>query len=492
MPVGIDESTGSPIPGLSVAIGTDQAEPAWALLVIADGFEQYPLQIVILEGTHTAGKPPGRQTRAIDGTDLSIPVNPGDNSVLSSVVSTLQTGILGSLTPTDLQQPTDLSTSFLSALQALYTSDIFLPPPLTGVSPSIVETSPEKDISEAKEHILNNAQDALIAGLPYVLLNAATGATPTTLTELAPAAIQLSYVTVWEQLGATGITFQKFRFGGIIVELPLPVFTDPPADFFPPDPTLNIMATDPVAQPISGGSIKLLCDGILGLGIIGVLDTAGQANLPVPSCHYTGEMTAAGYLATSVDVTVPEEGTSLNLMPQPQPIADVMPTSSPDLTGFLSPGTEVQFVVVATDADGNVVPCNAVYIANNPVGSTVATIQTISPAIPDPEILSSTGLLTVGSDDGAAKVTARCGGVTSNSILVSSTGEGDTPAPPSSGDTATVTCENSIRIETGPADSCECTDLTPVVDPVTGGLLFEPTLTCAVDTPDELITIITK
>ena len=62
--------------------------------------------------------------------------------------------------------------------------------------------------------------------------------------------------------------------------------------------------------------------------------------------------------------------------------------------------------------------------------------------------------------------------------------------PDTGGDT--ITCENSIRIEIGPADSCQCDDLTPIIDPNTGELLFQPTLTCAVDTPDELITIIPK
>ncbi len=63
--------------------------------------------------------------------------------------------------------------------------------------------------------------------------------------------------------------------------------------------------------------------------------------------------------------------------------------------------------------------------------------------------------------------------------------------PPGAGGD-TITCENSIRIEIGPADSCQCDDLTPIIDPNTGELLFEPTLSCAVGTPDELITIIPK
>ncbi len=63
--------------------------------------------------------------------------------------------------------------------------------------------------------------------------------------------------------------------------------------------------------------------------------------------------------------------------------------------------------------------------------------------------------------------------------------------PPGAGGD-TITCENSIRIETGPADSCQCDDLTPIIDPNTGELLFEPTLSCNVGTPDELITITPK
>lgn len=85
--------------------------------------------------------------------------------------------------------------------------------------------------------------------------------------------------------------------------------------------------------------------------------------------------------------------------------------SADQLTGFLTPGTQVQLTVEATDADGNDVPCNPVWRVSNPVDSTVVQ-EPISPA----------GVMTIGPDDGAASVWASCDGVGSNGLLVSSTG----------------------------------------------------------------------
>jgi len=117
-----------------------------------------------------------------------------------------------------------------------------------------------------------------------------------------------------------------------------------------------------------------------------------------------------------------------NFIPGPGPDTDssleeLSLYSKPDLTGFLEPGTQVQFTAFGIDMDDTLVPnselvyeCFLRYSVTNPVGSTVATINEIS------------GLLVVGNDPGAAMVTASCAGLVSNAILVSTKG-GDGPDP---------------------------------------------------------------
>jgi len=105
----------------------------------------------------------------------------------------------------------------------------------------------------------------------------------------------------------------------------------------------------------------------------------------------------------------------------PGPVKTVEVFSNPDLTGFLSPGTVVQFSAVARDANGNVVGCTPRFTVSNPVGSNVANI--------DPNM----GVLTMGPDEGAVSVTATCDAVTSGKpILVSGSGSGPPDAPAAS------------------------------------------------------------
>ncbi|MFC1746363.1 hypothetical protein ACFL35_20390 [Candidatus Riflebacteria bacterium] len=87
------------------------------------------------------------------------------------------------------------------------------------------------------------------------------------------------------------------------------------------------------------------------------------------------------------------------------------------LTGFLKPGDTVQLYVTSEDGQGNSRICTApTYHFSNPVGSTV--ILGIDP---------NTGVVTMGPDDGAARVWATCNGIRSDpkeDILFSGTGEG--------------------------------------------------------------------
>ncbi len=133
----------------------------------------------------------------------------------------------------------------------------------------------------------------------------------------------------------------------------------------------------------------------------------------------------------------------------PGPVETVQVFSNPDLTGFLSPGTRVQFSAVARDANGTVVGCTPQFAVSNPIGSNVATID-------------ATGLLIMGPDQGAVSVTATCNGVTNaNPILVSGSGSG----PP---DTPSASPFDGVYIGTyvGTGAGCSTCDTFPVDGPV--------------------------
>ncbi|MCZ6829738.1 MAG: DUF4214 domain-containing protein [Gammaproteobacteria bacterium] len=56
---------------------------------------------------------------------------------------------------------------------------------------------------------------------------------------------------------------------------------------------------------------------------------------------------------------------------------------------------------------------------------------------------------------------------------------------PATGGSGILVCENDIFIDRGPADKCECNDLQPIIDPVTGDLTYGDVISCAVGTETE-------
>jgi len=116
-----DATTGSPIPGLAVAIGTDPDQPGLALVVVADGYEQYPLQICLLEGAPaTAAFSPPTSGAASAQADISLTATPGLGTSLISAFRSTRTGLLGAVQPQG-SEPPDLSHPLLAALTALAT-----------------------------------------------------------------------------------------------------------------------------------------------------------------------------------------------------------------------------------------------------------------------------------------------------------------------------------------------------------------------------------
>lgn len=86
--------------------------------------------------------------------------------------------------------------------------------------------------------------------------------------------------------------------------------------------------------------------------------------------------------------------------------------SADKLLGFLPAGSTAQLSVKAFDSSNNELACAPSYHFANPVNNTINVIASIS----------STGILTMGNKQGAARVWADCDGVQSNQKLVSGTG----------------------------------------------------------------------
>ena len=157
----------------------------------------------------------------------------------------------------------------------------------------------------------------------------------------------------------------------------------------------------------------------------------GSQTIPVPIGDYEVVQKLPGRPPAITNVTVPPGGTTLPLSVPKPTIASLTLDATPRPTGFLDPGSQIRFTVVAKDANGNVIPNDQIDLTClkpqvfNPVGLSGSTVGTMGS--PQFAIDSNTGqltaTLTIGQANGAARVSARtCDGVTSNSILISGLG----------------------------------------------------------------------
>lgn len=478
----VDELTGNPIPGAHVSIGLDPARRWQAVAVVVDPTGQKPIQTIILEGPTGSATSSSGSTRhlfsptAETGSEPTAPSTPTKLSVadeedswarlppLPPPVPPMLTGILKQLTVGWLdtlpeakieERQNGFLKAFFTALNELPKAK-FLPPPLTGVAPRVVETK-TLPIAEAKKHLDHLAEEiekeSQIGFVFHAIAAAIEGATGPTLvhpfaivaTELAPIALRNAAVLVYEAMGAEEVTFVTIRFGGILVEIPLPKFDtahpfkrpsfpikadDPvvPTQVSkkdnPPPPSTSECDYEPATPPnnsasiVHAGEIELYSKGVFGLGLKWKLDDQGRANVKAPAGDYVRRVRTPGGVTQDSNVTIPPGGGSATSTLERPQIARLVLTSTPDLTGFLSPGQFVQFAVKAVDAAGTELKIphfEPRFQLFNPVGGAVQVATLLD---------ARNGLVQMGPDQGAARVVASFGGITSNAILISNKGQG--------------------------------------------------------------------
>jgi hypothetical protein len=408
-----DEATGSPIPGLSIAVGEDQNQPSIALIAIADDFGQYPFQFVLLEGPSSNGASVAALRKTSQSSDLlEISVKSGEGPVLTSTIPSVTTSVLESQSGSSIT--VDLTENLRSVLERMSTFSM----PDIPTEPVSVKVKNVDVFDMPQQIVMDIAEGASLESQTKGWLLGKVHGIPSLPLPLFNEFINSIGEIVFTRMGATSYDVITVTLGGIysfkiykpiFPESLIPEFPQYPEERYTENP-LNITSTSQEYVPLSGGYLEVISKDILGYGFVGVLDTQGRADIPVTVGNYTVRVTSSGFSPQTVDTTVSENETSVYTR-HDSVISKLILTSDPDLTGFLDIGTPVQFYATAKDANGIDVTCKpVVFVVTNPVGSTVATID-------------DSGLLIVGPDDGAAKVTARCGGVKSNHILVSGTGE---------------------------------------------------------------------
>lgn len=337
----LDERTGEPLSGLSVAVGMDEEHPWRAVLTAADPDGETPLQIVVLEG-QPAPDPSQALTALTASTDeivvpppvvQTVRVKSGIGAVATGIVQTvLHSGLLGQ-PPGGTGEPGEgLVPALLYAFDQLRSSDLFLPPPLTGVLPTITdsETLPIDEAIQKAERDVATATDTDLANAWLITLPTASAeffltATPPGFATFATitlnrglAQARYSAVALYDVFGATQISFLTIRFGGIMVKIPVPHFDDgvdveKARTSLPPSDPVNLSVSQPDGSAAAGGSYELISKDYPGLGFQGVLDTQGNANIPVPLGDYQLRVVDEGSEPITTDVSVPAGGTTVSL-----------------------------------------------------------------------------------------------------------------------------------------------------------------------------------
>jgi len=430
-----DEVTGSPIPGLSLGVGMDPNHPWQAVAVVADPREHIPLQILTLHGPQSAGP-----LQALAGPEtLEVPVRGGSGNIAQGVLHALQTGVLDSVVQ-NLPEP-EGNSAFVKALynafEGLATSEKVPKPGLLG---GFLRVSTQKmDIQAAEAKAEADGKKAVAEDLLGLRLPG-----PSIVPNTAVTGLNMVAIGLYERIGATDIIYHKIQLPGAVVVVPVPVFTNgidqaEAAALFDPSQRVDLSVGQPQGAPVAGGSYELISKDPLALAIVGVLDTQGNADIPVPTGDYDYRITVPGLEPSTGSLTVGDGDYPLDVTVAEPLVASLELVSEPGLTGFLANTTKVQFTVIARDAEGNVVDMkqwqDAGYRLTFDHNEGVVDVVDFDPA---------KGVLTVRSGPGAARVWARLtspNGVTiaTGPKLIGSSGQKFGQPPPAPGITVAPT-----------------------------------------------------
>ena len=337
-----DVDSGQPLAsGLAVSAAVDPALPGRAIVLIADPAQNYPLQFVLLDSPPPAGATAARREAAADrqaqasGSTIAVPAQSGTAAVLTGVIQALQTGLLAGALPAPKPNTQSFTNTFLTVVQEMTSSSqVLLPPPLSGALPSVTTSSPVP-IGEYRQALATQvgADAAQNLSTWYITLPADEEITLVgSLSDLyggLAAAVTVDIMddvlaTYYQEIGASSVVTETIRFGGIAVQIPLPDFTAPIQNIIPPKPNLNITVQAPNGSAVSKGSVQLVSGGDLGFGMLGNVGGNGLAAIPAPPGPYTARVDSLGFQPQTQNVTVPAlGGTSLSFVLQflPQPLA---------------------------------------------------------------------------------------------------------------------------------------------------------------------------
>ncbi|GAB4146555.1 MAG: hypothetical protein Tsb009_19280 [Planctomycetaceae bacterium] len=451
----VDEVTRQPLQGLSVAVGRDPANPHQAIVTAIDPLGLSPMQMIVLQGNPastpapsgpTIGTPvviPSRPLSPAGGDAVSTPaeshqimVPQGTNLVQTSLYKIITTGLLPNRPVETSNQNGGLANSMVVAFnEVLKGENVFIPPGLSGFRPTIVEDTGAIPIEDARGRVDSDVKKIIAAGLigavfPTGLPTTATGALVAA-AGFAPL-LQHSPLSFWEAAGATHVTLQKVRFGGLVIAVYIPEFRNGVNDNIPgrlaqllglSEEQLDINATNQKdGSPAAGEEYSLINPNLLGLHYRGVTDNAGQDRIFVIPGNYNLHV---GGQDVGISLQ-PQPNMLTPMIPEDPKVASVELVSSADLTGFLEPGTPVAFSAIARDANGNVIPNSKfMLMVVNPVNGDVARLADSTMGRNDD------GWILMGNSQGTARVYAvsKDGMIRSNQILVSNRGGMNPIAP---------------------------------------------------------------
>jgi hypothetical protein len=415
----IDTSTQTPLAGLLVAAATDSAQPGRVLLLIGDPARKYPVQIAILESDPSGGSVAaaehfsvGAHSVSANGVAVPVPVDSGvyqnvapgpTPTALTRVSGAQPTSLLGTFAPPEpAPDGSDFVVLLGNAEDATFrTPGLVVPDTLSpSQGPPIVECTnpvlPPELLSDLGQDLAQAA--ALNQGLALIekgskalgykalpeLLEEGKGA------EVALLIVDLTHTlqdnfkgyTYFQDSGALNVTHCQVRFGLIDFVVVVPAYVTPPSPpyHFPPFSNDGCHITDQYGIPLSQGSLQLISHDNLGVAIASVVDSTGNAGVPidVPSGSYQLVAESPGYQSQQQNVAIGDNRQPCNIqmtpVSGPQPLTITMPNGS---------GQQGIAFSLAPPAVGGGVPPYTYQIAN--------------PQIPGITIDPATGIVSVSS-----------------------------------------------------------------------------------------------
>ena len=422
-----DETTATPVNGLSVAAVVDKKNKARAVVAAVDSHGRYPIQVLILQGpSQTESASTAGATAATDPpTPVEVPVRSAcdSDSLDWNVIPPMETPALPPLPPPPAPPiADDPSVPLIEAIRAAISSAMVQAERAVISTETVTCADALKRDLDAIEALpgefvlLFPAEFALVHAYPVTHGVVLVGGTVKRALPFLNGARDVLYcgLTPNDELMIKQVTFLP------VLPEEFQIFWHQPASEPPPAPLFPVAATasDPFGKPMTSGSLELLSEGNLGGGFLQALDSLGTADTSVPVGGYKWRVRAPGYKPKCGETTVTQSGAGINATLQKNPIASGT-LQAGQLTNFLQPGATFAVTSIFRNSAGNPVACSGhvSYQVRNPGNSVVATVD-------------QSGHVTMGSGCGAARITAWCDGIATSPLPVSTDCNGALPAAP--------------------------------------------------------------